>query len=327
VSSVPSAPIPAVKSLAPELAKYLEVSQVNFHVCLAEIDHEIAISTPNAAIHLHHVKFDPTTGEPKFDVLAGVLAKHIVRFSLSASTREDVRKRADHDGHEGELYMIARDYFRKIQNAGEVGELLLFFLLEAAFGAPQVVCKMELKTNPQDEIKGADGIHVKWDDNGDHLDVYLGESKLFQDISGALTSALTSISEFNQLGRLDAELHLVTSHFKHLSPALKTAVTAFTNRDTAAKECHVIHACLIGWDWNEYKKLNSPQRDEVLKEFETTYRKYGANIEAMLKNRLEGFAYKHLTFKFLFLPFRDVGQFRRAFYKELCGVDIGSAGT
>ncbi|MGF1747094.1 DUF1837 domain-containing protein [Vibrio minamisatsumaniensis] len=34
---------------------------------------------------------------------------------------------------------------------GEAGELLLFFLIEAILGAPQMVSKMELKTNHKDD--------------------------------------------------------------------------------------------------------------------------------------------------------------------------------
>jgi hypothetical protein len=184
---------------------------------------------------------------------------------------------------------------------------------------------MELKTNPNDEVKGTDGIHVRWDDTDDHLDVFLGEAKLYKQISGALTSVFKSLIEFYDQNRLNQELLLVTSHFKHLDDNLKDAVTRFINYETTEKECHIIHACLIGWSWEQYKLLATEKRDEFFKEFETLYKKYSSGIERMLNDRLSNCKYKHITYKFLFLPFKCVEEFRRAFYKELCGVDIGTA--
>ncbi|MGB7158785.1 MAG: DUF1837 domain-containing protein [Tepidisphaeraceae bacterium] len=210
----------------------------------------------------------------------------------------------------------------KIEDAGEVGELLLFFLLEAAFGAPQVVCKMELKTNPQDEVKGTDGIHVKWDVTDDHLDVFLGESKLYGDIVKALTSVFESITEFYDLGRLDEELHLVTAHFKHVGEDLQTAITRFVNRESPEGECHIVHACLIGFDWDQYALLLGDKRNEFFNQFEDYYRKYAPAIEKMLNYRFDGCKHKHVSFKFLFLPFKEVNEFRHAFYRALLGVDV-----
>jgi hypothetical protein len=261
------------------------------------------------------------TKEPKFGLLAKALAKHIVGYCLSAKTRADVQQRPGYEEDEGELFMIARDFFRKIADSGEVGELLLFFLLEASIGAPQVVCKMEMKTNPGDEVKRTDGIHIKWDDSSNHLDVFLGEAKLYQDIGEAISDALDSVAKLYAEDAIDDELHLVTSHFKHLDDAFKDKVTSWVNRETAPAECHIIHACLIGWDWNQYERLKT-DRDALFAEFEQKYRDYTVNIGKLLKKRFDVFAHRHLSFHFIFLPFASVGAFRRAFYKELLGVEL-----
>lgn len=317
--------IPSPKSLRgmlPDLVKYLEASRAKFQTCVAEIKHDVKLDEPKATVHLQYIQFDRTNAEPKFDLFAKVLAKHIVSYTLSVRTRNQMKASIENED-EGELFIKARDYFRKIESAGEVGELLLFFLLEAALGAPQVVCKMELKTNPKDEVKGADGIHVLWDERDGHLDVFLGESKLYADISKALSSVFESLTEFYDLGRLDEELHLVTSHFKHVDSDFQNAVLRFVNRETTDQECHIVHACLIGWNWSRYKELVTGMREEFFKQFDEHYAKYVPTIEKMLNERFAGCKHKHITFKFLFLPFRSVGEFRRAFYKELCGVDIG----
>lgn len=312
---------PQFPQLLPPLEQYLEVCQRRFAACVSALDHPVTVSGVQADVTLHFVKFDPTTKDPKFSLLAKALAKHVVRYCLSARTRAEVRQRPGYDEDEGELFILARDYFRKIADSGEVGELLLFFLLEAAVGAPQVVCKMELKTNRADEVKGTDGIHVKWDAADGHLDVYLGESKLHQDIGGAMTDTLKSINTLYAEDRADAELQLVTSHFKHLDDDFKERVTSWLNRETAESECHIIHSCLIGWDWSQYSRL-AGDRDALFTEFEQKYREYAANIVSLLEKRFVDYPQRHLSFHFLFIPFASVGDFRRAFYEALLGVNL-----
>jgi hypothetical protein len=318
---VTSSAAPQTPQLLPPLEQYLEVCKRRFAACVSQLNHPLLVDGVQAEFTLHFVKFDPTTKEPKFGLLAKALAKHVVRYCLSAKTRADVRQRPGYDEDEGELFIIARDYFRKIADSGEVGELLLFFLLEAAIGAPQVVCKMELKTNRADEVKGTDGIHVKWDAKDGHLDVYLGESKLYQDIGSAMTDALQSVQNLYLEDRTDVELHLVTSHFKQLDEQLKDKVTSWVNRETAESECHIIHACLIGWDWNQYARL-ATDRDALFAEFEQKYRDYTVSIGKLLAKRFDGYAHRHLSFHFLFIPFASVGEFRRAFYEALLGVSL-----
>ena len=322
MSTETTADVPAnTPTLMPPLQQYLEACQRRFSTCISDLKQPLAVDGVQAEVTFHFVKFDSTTKDPKFGLLAKSLAKHVVQYCLSAKTRADVRQRAGYEEDEGELFMIARDYFRKIADSGEVGELLLFFLLEAAIGAPQVVCKMELKTNPADEVKGTDGIHIKWDARDDHLDVYLGEAKMYQDIGGAMTDALKSIQSLYADDRMDDELHLVTSHFKHLDEQFKEKVTSWVNRETAESECHIIHACLIGWDWNQYARLES-ERGALFAEFEQKYRQYSVSIGKLLEKRFTDYSYRHLSFHFLFLPFGSVGKFRRAFYKELLGVSL-----
>lgn len=270
----------------------------------------------DVSAHLHFVRFD-ADGEPKFDALAHTLVRHIVRYSLCARTRGTILERME-DANEGDLFIRARDLFRKIRDAGETGELLLFFLLESLYNAPQVVCKMELKTNPNDEVKGADAIHVRWDTAKDHLKVFLGESKLYASISDAITSALKSIQQLHDQKRSSEELSLVTSHFKFLDDDFKNAVIAYLDEANPAASMRVTHACLIGWDWNTYRLLTT-DRAAFVADFKKHYSAYLPQIRKMLAERFAEFKYKHLSFQFMFLPFRSVQEFRDEFYRVLLG--------
>jgi len=91
---------------------------------------------------------------------------------------------------------------------GELGELLLFTLLDVYFKAPKILSKISLKTNPRMPVYGADAVHAQYKDGA--LRLYLGESKLRKSFSGAATSAASSIS--NALEKYYVEFDLIDSH-------------------------------------------------------------------------------------------------------------------
>lgn len=106
-------------------------------------------------------------GVPTLEEFVKLLHGQLVPYCIPRQIR-DVKWGAmpsDNDWrHATELLRQARDLFIRAgedgRKASEVGELILFTLLEAAFGAPQLVCKMALKTSEAMPIHGADGIHV-----------------------------------------------------------------------------------------------------------------------------------------------------------------------
>lgn len=61
---------------------------------------------------------------------------------------------------------------------GEPGELIAFVILEAFFQAPQIACKMYLKTNENMPVHGS--VHIKFDESKDSIEILWGESKLYQ---------------------------------------------------------------------------------------------------------------------------------------------------
>ena len=93
--------------------------------------------------------------------------------------------------HADEVLRQARDLFIRANEEGwkasEVGELILFTLLEATFGAPQLVCKIALKTSEAMPIHGADGIHVMLGQRQGSI-CCGSEAKLYKMLSSALDS-------------------------------------------------------------------------------------------------------------------------------------------
>lgn len=298
------------------LQDYLEAVQSKYDACISHIEHEYVIDGVRATVRLHHLRFE-ANGTPKFKALAHAIVDHVIYFCISAKERREPIAAHEY----ARLFRKARDLFRKYATAGEPGELLLYFLLETVLKAPQVVCKMSLKTNPGDEVKGSDGIHVSWDAPNECLNVFLGEAKLYQNYGDALTNAFASIDSLYANHRDEHELSLVTSHFKHCDVDLQKRISDYLDSTSPVGQCNIVHACLIGFDWSKYKLLDGDKRAEFIAAFADTYREHGKSLAEKTAELFTGFSQRHLTYEFFFLPFPSVQTFRDEFNRALTGVD------
>ncbi|MBZ8000258.1 DUF1837 domain-containing protein [Campylobacter canadensis] len=77
---------------------------------------------------------------------------------------------------------------------GELGELILFALLEGHLKAPKILTKMSLKTSGGTYVHGSDGVHLY--KKGDRYQLIFDESKLYQNIRSAIKNAFDSIHQF-----------------------------------------------------------------------------------------------------------------------------------
>lgn len=315
IETAPIAEVVAIPAVFAQLGDYIQASRIQANACVGVAALPTKLAGYDTLLRFHYVKFD-TDHTPKFKNLAVVLAKHVVRYAFSVRSRKEHERNIE-DMSEGELFMLARDMFRKVDTSGEVGELLLFFLLEAVLGLPQVVAKMELKTNPNDEVKGCDGIHLGWDDKAKELIFYLGEAKLYGQFSAALDDALASITAMNDQGRRPEELTLMTSHFKHLDDTLKNEVFKVAT-DRSAVGARFVHTCLIGFDSSMYSKMTADPK-ACAAGFLAQYQARFKRMSDLLDKKLSGYKYKHLRFEFIFVPFVKVQEFRTAFYAALGG--------
>lgn len=295
-----------------DLDKYLEVSRENAAACMDAIDHDLHVDGVTVTLRFHYLKFDQN-GVPKFRDLAKCLADHLIGYSFSTRRRGKPTKHFDWS----KLRREARDLLRRTATAGEAGEILLYFLEEAVLGAPQMVAKMDLKTNPKFESLGSDGIHMKWHDVDQCLDIYHGESKLEQSAADALDHAFASLEKFHADDIATHELGLVTSHYKWASGPLKKAVLQYVDRGKAGGDCRVNHACLIGYDWKLYKKLVQGDAAAVTVEFCRRYSERAPRLRDLLERRFKKHKLTQFRFEFFFLPFASVQEFRDAFNKAV----------
>ncbi|GEN77959.1 Hachiman antiphage defense system protein HamA [Chryseobacterium hagamense] len=99
-------------------------------------------------------------------------------------------------------YREAKNFFKKKSSdskSGKYGELLLFGLVESILDCKMIAHKITNLTNYHDEIKGGDGVFMgnyKLPNGNIEIAYLIGESKVWQDYSGAKKDALESINRF-----------------------------------------------------------------------------------------------------------------------------------
>ena len=131
----------------------------------------------------------------------------ITNFVLS---HKAIQKRLEinHPEPEEELFNRAVRFISKQTAHGELGELLLFTLLDVYLEAPKILSKVSMKTSPRMPVYGADAVHAQYVDG--ELRLYLGESKLYQSFKDASREAAESIS--TALNNYEHEFNLIETH-------------------------------------------------------------------------------------------------------------------
>jgi hypothetical protein len=296
------------------LEQFLTVKPEHYHECLGELTHSFSCSPGvNASLRFHHVLPDGD-GEPKFQHLAYLLATFIVNYCFNAKKLQNLTPQ----GH-ARLFMQARDLFRQYENSGQAGEVLIYFLLESILSAPQVLQKMPITTNAAEERKGGDGLHAKWNPDLQLLDVYFSESKLYADFSDALRDALASMEKFHAMDMRNHEFFLATHNLQLLDLIAQETLSDFFFGKPGTS-IRTNHACLIGFDWNEYSCLTDSRRAAFLQDFEAKYLEEAEHIRNKIDAKLSKSSITKFKFEFFVVPFKSVEEFRSWFHKALSGV-------
>lgn len=297
----------------------ISVSQKDLEACLDVVEHQQQIDGINACLRIHHLKFDGN-GRPMVKALAECLYQYIIDYCISCKSRP-----ADLNARQAtKLTKEARELFRHPNVSednpditGEAGEALLFFLNEAILKAPQIVAKMELKTNHKDEVKGSDGIHMRWCDKDHVVDFYFGESKLYQSVSKAIGAAIDSVDTFHSSEMYKHEFNMVTKHFKYADDEIRDAVSELIRLGEPGPGARINHSCLIGYDWDAFTSDPVSDINKHVSDFRDQLALDSERLAKLLNNRFANFSRKHLRFEVFFIPFPSVQEFRNAFNAAL----------
>ncbi len=253
----------------------------------------------------------------------------IIPFCIPRSKRnQNLQKfnETNDDRYYLELADKARNLFIKasktLKRSGEPGELILFTLLEAFFDAPQIACKMYLKTSENMPVHGSDSIHIKYDVVTRELSLLWGESKLYQSLASSLNEICGSIAQFNSIkdGRSPRErdIDIIKDHTNIEDPnALSAFLDYFDPYTPQINKRTEIFCCLSGFDFNVYKNFSDKKSSEIETFFKEKYMACVSKACVQFKDKIIESGIGHLEFIFILLPFKSVAEFRRLFFAKL----------
>lgn len=250
------------------------------------------------------------------------LSEVIIDFALNRTTKE----KYIHDGDFGRLSKEARKSFKSFtQNKGELGEFLLYTLLEGHLKAPKILSKMSLKTNSADYVKGADGVHIMKDlSNSNRYHLIYGESKMYTNITRAFKAAFDSIGRFTSTSGNSAksrELSLISSQIENEiiddeDKELITEILYPTNGNIGIKVSDA-YGIFVGFEFviPEDKKIITENEfdDWITQEVHNMVKQKVGTIESYItENSLVG-----KNFYVYLMPFTDLDKTRSDIIEEV----------
>jgi len=206
----------------------------------------------------------------------------------------------------------ANGLFTDLTNSGEGGELLLFVLAETVLGLPQLLCKMDLKTNVRMHIHGADGLHAGVDPDTGHLLLYWGESKLHEGAADAIRECFKSIAPMlkstGETGQAKRDMQLLGRHADLADNSLTEALKTYLDpRHVHFNKLEFCGLCLVGFDSAAYPTAPKiSQQNAVVRVISAALPTWKGAIERRIgAEELTTFA-----FHVICVPFPSVEDFR-----------------
>jgi hypothetical protein len=311
-----------LNEITPDLLQSIltgDPEELDVHLQLVQRD----VALPNCKVTLHcHCLTVDASGRVRIARLAefmrAMLADYAIpKNKLAAARARDIKFHSS--GAVSRLHHEAINLFTDLANTGEGGEMLLYLLSERFLEMPQVLCKMDLKTDTAMHYHGADGVYARVTEDG-IIKLYWGESKIYGDVSDAIRDCLASLSPF--LLEPDAENAsrerdlILLSDKADLSD--ETLTSAFRKYfDKASPLSNRVQYCgvaMIGFDAGFYPHENTiALTDEIVNAAKQAIGEWGKKVGSRIsKEKLD-----EIEIEFLCVPMPSVSAFRDAFLHAL----------
>lgn len=209
------------------------------------------------------------------------------------------------------------------KTSGEPGELLLFTLLEGLMHAPQIACKMYLKTNTNVHVHGADSIHATVGERSTNLRLIWGESKIKQKLSNAFDAVCASLLEFlkveNGQSQKDREIDIIKAYLNVTDDALRTSLLEYLDPYSEhSNEREEMYACFVTYDATKlFSKLDLLPADERENELQKRYTSVIIEVCQQFGQKLRDSGLHNRRIHLFLLPVPSVAELRCAFFQRL----------
>lgn len=267
-----------------------------------------SVSKDKIKMDFYCLKFN--SNEVREEDFITIMSQKIIRYVLKKKDYEDVQ--GDPEKFE-ELHQRAKSKFIKRGKVdGDLGEIILYFLLESKENAIQVLNKISLKTDPNVPFFGLDAIHLSM---GDEINLHYGEGKLYKQRTAGVSSSIKSFEDFyDRQGKEQFEMDLISNFIDESKfGKFKDKILDFLNPYSPNKEnLRKIHAIFVGYEWNKLLEKSSYDcniEEKILEEYKKEAQKISQAVEEKVKNS----KIKEHLFKFYFIPFSEVDKLREKF--------------
>lgn len=287
----------------------------------------------------HYLAF--RDGQPTIDEFVDFIYWKIVPFCIPRKERSkkwELAKATNDERYMHELTDQARNLFIKARakakakaeregrqaqsTTGEPGELILFILLEGVLRAPQIACKMYLKTSEDMPVHGSDSVHLMRGSTADSVRVIWGESKLYQQLASALDEICVSISGFlsEAEGRTnrDRDIDILKDHMDVEDPTWReTMINYFDPYENQSNLREESYACFVGFDYSTFGTLAQLPVQEREAAFVSAYQERVASACTLFAEKLRSSDLSQLRIDFFLIPFPSVDVLRAKFLSRL----------
>lgn len=267
-------------------------------------------------------------GKPMTEEFLSYLVKSALYYSIPYNMRKDAleKSKANDFSEMQKIFKRVKNLFNNSATSGEFGEVILYLILQNFFDAPQIVCKMILKTASNMPVFGADALHVQFDEK--NLILYHGESKMYNERNpkSAIEDSVESSKGFllneyvkdKKCEKKDFEIDLINTHFSlpDCSNEQKEMILNYFN--PLKKESNYrkeIAVCLVGFNMKFYsKEYDESVVEEIFKE---AYKNEIDKAVSYFKESIDNFKLEKYYFRFIVLPFESIKDFRKKFLEQL----------
>lgn len=303
------------------LASALTGDPEALEVHLSLVERDVLLDGHAVSIHCHCLATD-ANGRVRPERLAEFMRNAVVDYAIPRSKVSAAKARdAKYNSTEAvaELVERAKRSFTDLTNTGEGGEMLLFLLAERFLKLPQILCKMDLKTDSQMHYHGADGVYAGISEDG-VLKLYWGESKVYQDAAAAIRECLKSLAPLivqpdQEEAERERDLLLLSDKADLSDPALNEALRRYFDKSSVlSKRVQYCGIALVGFDAAFY-----PAHDvkAVAKDIVEASRAALAKWSENISDRLGAEKLSQVDIQLFCIPLPSAAGFREAFLKAL----------
>lgn len=287
----------------------------NFNNIFTEIPHtgSLGLLNPNQ-LRIFHL--DVMNNEFHFSALKNFLLNNIGRYVFSRAQMEQFK--TDDEIENIGLHAVRLMSADNSGTGDELGEVLLYALLEQVLGAPKILSKIELEKSSNQFSSKSDGVHLlSLDDSGTpYYQFVFGASSIIGDIKGAFDKAVISIENVKQ--ESENEMQLIEGTVfnnvfdKETTEYMKQLLVPSKNKTEAPDMAFgVFLGYSLGLDKTQYsnRDFRSALTDKMAKDIQ--------DCASYIAEEIKKLSLDAYSFYFYVIPFNDAIEDKKNIMNDL----------